>query len=60
MAAMLSSKVIALVALLAVYAASYAEAGGWLPAKATWYGQPNGSNWYGSNWYGSNWYGAWE
>ncbi|KAL6906409.1 hypothetical protein ACP4OV_004010 [Aristida adscensionis] len=44
-------KVASLVALLAVlvvtYAAASAEAassgGGWLPAKATWYGQPNGA-----------------
>ncbi|CAN6319220.1 unnamed protein product [Urochloa humidicola] len=37
-----SSKVAALVAVLAVLA-TYAEAGGWLPAKATWYGAPNGA-----------------
>lgn len=46
MAIVFSSKVAALVALLAVLVtyASYAEAaGGWLPAKATWYGKPNGA-----------------
>ncbi|GJM91428.1 hypothetical protein PR202_ga07794 [Eleusine coracana subsp. coracana] len=47
MAGVFSSKMAALVALLVVFVtyASYAEAasGGWLPAKATWYGSPNGA-----------------
>lgn len=47
MAIVFSSKVAALVALFAVlvtYNVSDAEAAdGWLPAKATWYGRPNGA-----------------
>ncbi|GJN20089.1 hypothetical protein PR202_gb07417 [Eleusine coracana subsp. coracana] len=47
MAGVFSSKMAAPLALLVVFVAcvSYAEAaaGGWLPAKATWYGSPNGA-----------------
>jgi hypothetical protein len=46
MAVVFSSKAAALVALFAVLVltcASYGDAAGWLPAKATWYGRPDGA-----------------
>jgi hypothetical protein len=44
-AVIISSSMVAAALVLAVFAvlATYAEAGGWLPAKATWYGAPNGA-----------------
>jgi hypothetical protein len=44
-AVIISSSKVAAALVLAVFAvfATYAEAGGWLPAKATWYGAPNGA-----------------